>query len=170
MSDMTPEKAQSLLDGATPGPWCVADETIIWTQINDPLETTYDIGYPVAETRTIRLSIGHKRWPEGQPEANARLIAAAPDLARTVIAQAAEITRLQARLAAAEKLAASLEGFTDEALLLALIRRNPPSKAPRSRTPHDQDSVIGIGKDHHCYITFQDEDLAALSAFQEGGK
>jgi hypothetical protein len=62
---------------------------------------------------------------------------------------------------------ALLESFTDEALLLELIRRNPPSQAPRSRTPHDQDSVIGIGKDHHCWITFQNEDLAALSALKD---
>jgi hypothetical protein len=54
-------------------------------------------------------------------------------------------------------------GFaSDEELLRELVRRNPPTKAPTYRTMHDQDCVIGIGRDHHCWITFQDEDLAAL--------
>jgi hypothetical protein len=56
----------------------------------------------------------------------------------------------------------ALWGASDEDLLRELVRRNPPSKAPRSRTMHDQDCLIGIGKDHHCYITFGNEDLAAL--------
>ena len=79
---------------ATPGPWCVADECVVWTQINDPIETTYDIGYPIAEARRQKSFWNGTRWPEGQPEANARLIALAPSLAARVIEQDARIARL----------------------------------------------------------------------------
>lgn len=82
---MTPDEIKRLIAEATPGPWCVADETVVWTQINDPVETTYDIGYPVAEAGRWKSRLGGKMWPEGQPEANARLIAAAPDLAAQVV-------------------------------------------------------------------------------------
>lgn len=77
---------EKLLAEVTPGEWCVADETVVWTKINDPIETTYDIGYPIAEARTQKSFWNGTRWPDGQPEANARLIAMAPALARKVIA------------------------------------------------------------------------------------
>ena len=43
----------------------------------------------------------------------ARLIAAAPDLARAYIAQAAELTRLRAKVDAADKLAEALRFYAD---------------------------------------------------------
>lgn len=85
---------KGMLAEATPGPWCVADECVVWTQINDPIETTYDIGYPIAEARRQKSFWNGTRWPEGQPEANARLIALAPALAARVIEQDARIARL----------------------------------------------------------------------------
>ncbi len=86
MTALTREQVELMLAGATPGPWCVADETVVWTQINDPVETSYDIGYPVADMRMMQVQYGGKRWPEGQPKANATLCAAAPDLAAALLA------------------------------------------------------------------------------------
>jgi hypothetical protein len=36
-------------------------------------------------------------------------------------------------------------------------------EAPTSRTPHEYEVLLGIGKDHHCYITFYKEGVAALT-------
>jgi hypothetical protein len=47
-----------------------------------------------------------------------------------------------------------LQQFTDEDLLRELIRRNGIVEAPTSRTMHEYEVLLGIGKDHHCYITF----------------
>jgi hypothetical protein len=52
--------------------------------------------------------------------------------------------------------------LTDEDLLRELIRRNGIVDAPTSRTPHAYEVLLGIGKHHHCYITFHKEDVEAL--------
>ena len=109
MSDdlISAEQAQALLDGTTPGPWEVFfdDSGGQWT--GWPLS----IEAPKITDKTVVRTGG--QWPYewdakmSQHEAgqNARVIAAAPDLARTVIAQAAEITRLRAMVEAADGLA-----------------------------------------------------------------
>ena len=55
-----------------------------------------------------------------------------------------------------------LHHFTNEDLLRELIRRNGIVEAPRSRTMHECEVLLGINKDHHCYITFHKEDVEAL--------
>jgi hypothetical protein len=52
--------------------------------------------------------------------------------------------------------------LTDEDLLRELIRRNGIVEAPTSRTMHEYEVLLGIGKDHHYYITFHKEDVEAL--------
>lgn len=106
MTDTSTEALRKLQGEITPGPWCVADDTVVWTVVNDPVETTYDIGYPVADVRLWQVPYGRARWPEGQPEANARLIAAAPDLLSEVLrlreqaeAMAAALRKAEAALA-----------------------------------------------------------------------
>lgn len=98
MSDLV-AKARAALDGVTPGPWCVADETVVLTQINEPIETTYDIGYPLAETKRQKSFWTMANWPEGEPEANARFIAAArslvPEMADEIARLRAEVERLR---------------------------------------------------------------------------
>jgi hypothetical protein len=56
-----------------------------------------------------------------------------------------------------------LQQFTDEDLLRELVRRNGIVEAPRSRTMHEYEVLLGIGKGHHCYITFYKEDVEALT-------
>lgn len=65
----------------TPGPWRVEEgTTLVWGACNPDDRTTYGMGYPVASMEQQR------RWDRsGEPttdtqDANARLIAAAPDL------------------------------------------------------------------------------------------
>lgn len=56
-----------------------------------------------------------------------------------------------------------LQKYTDEDLLRELVRRNKIVKGPTSRTIHDYEVLLGIGRDNHCYITFTDKtDVAAL--------
>ena len=59
-----------------------------------------------------------------------------------------------------------LEKFSNEQLLLELIRRMGVDEAPTSRTIHDYEVLLGIGKCNYCYITFVKEDLEALLAMQ----
>jgi hypothetical protein len=56
-----------------------------------------------------------------------------------------------------------LQKYTDEDLLRELVRRNGIQDAPRSRTMHQHEVLLGIGKGNHCYITFTDMgDVATL--------
>ena len=56
-----------------------------------------------------------------------------------------------------------LKKYTDEDLLRELVRRNGIVGAPTSRTIHDYEVLLGIGKGNHCYITFNHrDDVAAL--------
>lgn len=63
----------------TPGPWVVQDETVIWTAVIDPPETSYDIGVPVADLWVSKSFVG-PAYNRDEVAANARLIAAAPDM------------------------------------------------------------------------------------------
>jgi hypothetical protein len=60
-------------------------------------------------------------------------------------------------------IAETIKRLTDEDLLRELIRRNGIVEAPTSRTPHEYEVLLGIGKDHHCYITFTGKDVEALT-------
>lgn len=66
----------------TAGPWRVEqDTTLIWGDCNPDDATSYGMGYPIAECR-VTPSGSWAKGPKGHSEAdaNARLIAAAPDL------------------------------------------------------------------------------------------
>lgn len=65
----------------TPGPWRVeAGTTLIWGNCNPDDHSTRGMGYPIAEAR-INPSGNWSTGPYAdEGEANARLIAAAPDL------------------------------------------------------------------------------------------
>ena len=68
----------------TPGPWRVEeDTTLVWGNCSFGDDGTLnEVGKPVAEAQGERgwARTGRDRMPEGEREANARLIAAAPDL------------------------------------------------------------------------------------------
>lgn len=97
---ITAEQAAKLLEGTTPGPWCcVKDEadgyhigTGPWLQDEDGFD-----GYHICQTTGC--------YEEG--ENDARLIAAAPDLARALIASEA------ARKLAEERLAKAVEALQE---------------------------------------------------------
>jgi len=57
----------------------------------------------------------------------------------------------------------TIKKYSDEDLLRELVRRNGITEAPTHRTMHTHEVLLGIGKDHHCYITFHKEDLVALT-------
>jgi len=64
-----------------------------------------------------------------------------------------------------------LQRYTDEDLLRELVRRNGIDEAPAYRTMHRHEVLIGIGKDHHCYITFTDrDDVEALKEESQNGQ
>lgn len=94
MSDTT-DKLSALLVAATPGPWVVHDETVIWRAREVPVETTYDLIAPVAELR-LRPSFYGDLYDDATMRANADLIAMAPDLAAEVIRLRAINTQLVA--------------------------------------------------------------------------
>jgi hypothetical protein len=57
----------------------------------------------------------------------------------------------------------TIKKYSDEDLLRELVRRNGVTEAPTHRTPHEYEVLLGIGKHHHCYITFHKDDLVALT-------
>jgi hypothetical protein len=73
----------------TPGPWRVEDgTTLVWGACLNDDETTYGMGYPVALAQTL-LGSGSpfsREFRIDEAEANARLIAAAPELLSLVMA------------------------------------------------------------------------------------
>lgn len=85
---ITPAEARELLDGATPGPWHAICEKVnsgepIPVGIVSECADTDDRGYPIGNIHVFDQGAG-------QAEDNV-LAAAAPDLAQTVIDQAATI-------------------------------------------------------------------------------
>jgi hypothetical protein len=67
----------------TPGPWRVEENTtLIWGKCNPNDQTSWGMGYPIAECRITPIS--QSSWATGpnedEGEANACLIAAAPDM------------------------------------------------------------------------------------------
>ena len=78
---------QKLLDAATPGPWRLEQgTTLIWGACIPEDTSNRGMGYPISECRITAISSWAKGPDEDAGEANARLIAAAPDLAHRVIA------------------------------------------------------------------------------------
>ena len=79
------DKLAADLANATPGPWRVEENTtLVWGECDHDDLSTYGMGYPIAfafafqTDRTWRKN----RISEKNADANASLIAAAPDLAR----------------------------------------------------------------------------------------
>lgn len=91
---ITADEASALLDAATPGPW--NDERI--GADGDGSACSHEHQLCNADGIAIAI-ITHDGAPGAR--ANDRLLAAAPDLAATVVAQAAEIERLTRELTAA---------------------------------------------------------------------
>lgn len=152
---MTLDEVRALLEGATPGPWL----------------TTHEAG---EEYYGDWLHIGPALLPTelevapGTPPPDARLIAAAPDLAQTVIALHAEIARLR-RILAVEcgDKAQAPPGWRP--MSDGWVCRNGPvfdgrlSKCPRP----DGREVIGSGrwwKAYHDKIVFSPSALEAMEA------
>lgn len=80
----------------TPGPWRVEEgTTLIWGECNPDDLTTYGMGYPIAECRLTPAA----SWAKGprkyeEAEANARLIAAAPDMLKALRVIAATLPHM----------------------------------------------------------------------------
>lgn len=99
MTDLiTAERAREVLHGTTPGPWHVSNGEAIKVAAKD------------GSLATVTHIYLRGRRNTNEVEANAHLIAAAPDLARTVIAQDEELSRLRADLAKAVE---ALKPFAD---------------------------------------------------------
>lgn len=65
----------------TAGPWRVEqDTTLIWGNCNPDDRTNYGMGYPIMECRITPCANWAKGPDADEGEANARLIAAAPDM------------------------------------------------------------------------------------------
>lgn len=74
--------------GHTPGPWRVEQNTtLVWGDCNQDDSTTYGMGYPVAEAKQRASWAQFRGLPnptDDEIDANARLIAAAPDMAQEI--------------------------------------------------------------------------------------
>ncbi|MDF3606294.1 hypothetical protein PE067_09200 [Paracoccus sp. DMF-8] len=89
---ITADELQAMLDAATPGPWSAARNSAYWEVA--PKREPLDCTIPLVLADVCASDPDH---PDGGlQEANARLIALAPDLARKVIAaeKLVEIVRL----------------------------------------------------------------------------
>jgi hypothetical protein len=91
---MDNEELRDLLDKATDGPW-EAYEGLIWNVAYPDLEDSWRLGNVIAE---VRAGTGWPRNKVHPQDANARLIAASPDLAAEVLTLRAEAERLKAAL------------------------------------------------------------------------
>jgi len=87
----TTANAQDVTATHTPGPWRQeAGTNLVWGACNPDDTTSYGMGVPVAETR-IEFN---RTYDWDQALANARLIAAAPDLLRSLESFVAEYVAL----------------------------------------------------------------------------
>ena len=93
---MTPTKIEKLLADATPGRWLVTSSTLLRIAVSHGKG-----GIILAGVHRFGKNGGATCL--GSPEANARLIAAAPDLARLALDQARELAAKDARIAELEK-------------------------------------------------------------------
>lgn len=109
MTDLTDEAVKTLLDGATPGPWTMESETLFGK----------DFGYTVDLFDVVPYDTNERF------EADARLIAAAPDLARALIASEAARKLAEERLAKALVAREKIKAAYEE--LLATVHGECPS-------------------------------------------
>ena len=88
MTDLTDDQVKALLEGATPGPWqsSAAAEQL-------PFGVMPRI---YSADGTLLAEVGNLTLDQDAWEANARLIAAAPDLARALLDARAELAALEA--------------------------------------------------------------------------
>ncbi|WP_420100161.1 hypothetical protein [Corynebacterium sp.] len=93
---ITPDQAQTLLDGVTPGPWTAEEYDDYPGDRGVPIIGGGEPGTMEAHLTAYALTLND---PD-QCERDGALIAAAPDLARTVIDQAEEIEKLRSTVAA----------------------------------------------------------------------
>lgn len=162
---ITPERAQELLDGATPGPWDVRDCNPGFRVIN-----------PHGDAELGTWAVADCWWAQ-----DALMCAAAPDLARTVIAQAAEIARLrkiEAEYGAIETAIImadrAFDGDSDHAyckdrLLASITRlRAKVEAAEKLADVLQAKSVMDPGNSNSTWLDAQAR--AALTAYQEAGK
>lgn len=109
MTTITPEQAQKLLDGATRGPWQADGDPwnrIVWSS---------------AENRVCFMA--HTNGlDDARDIATSDLVAAAPDLARSLIATHAELTKMETRAKEAEDRNAEWADRTEAAERLAADR------------------------------------------------
>src|SRR5580692_2012807 len=69
------------MSGHTPGPWRVEEgTTLVWGRCDPDDRSTYGMGYPIASCEMPRSWSPDHRPDEAEREANARLIAAAPEM------------------------------------------------------------------------------------------
>lgn len=80
----------------TPGPWTALDGSV-WTALHDPVETTYDIGTPIADVRRLKSFAG-PAYSDQEVAANARLIAAAPRMFEGLVVTCGLLTELSETL------------------------------------------------------------------------
>lgn len=98
----------------TKGPWRVEEgTTLIWGDCNPDDNSSYGMGYPIAECRLTpsgSWARGPRKYEEA--EANARLVAAAPDLLHFVekVRDYARETDDESLYAAADDLISKAEG------------------------------------------------------------
>ena len=77
------EKLAADLANATRGPWRVEENTtLVWGECDPDDLSTYGMGYPLASAFQTDRTWRKNRISEKNADANASLIAAAPDLAR----------------------------------------------------------------------------------------
>ena len=88
---ITPDQAHDLLDGATPGPW---------KKRRDRDGTPIAVVVSAGPTDRHHIMTAEPACSEERAQADTGLIAAAPDLAQTVIEQAEKIKRLEDALVA----------------------------------------------------------------------
>jgi hypothetical protein len=181
------EEARGLLEGATPGPWR-GDR-------NDGT-VKYAIFAGDEEAPVVVLSVDHKNGTYGfgcgygdedetaygaNPDADERLVLAAPDLAHTVIALEGERDAALARVARLERVLAVEGGDKAQAppgwrpMSDGWVCRNGPvfdgrlSKCPRP----DGREVIGSGrwwKAYHDKLVFSPSALEAMEAADAAGE
>lgn len=88
---VTPDQARELLDGVTPGPW---------KKRRDRDGTPIAVVVSAGPTDRHHIMTAEPACSEERAQADTGLIAAAPDLAQTVIEQAEKIKRLEDALVA----------------------------------------------------------------------
>ena len=140
---MTPDELRALADAATPGPWkwrwLGEDEDPGWTDHGPWLETV--AGQEKGPKRDrywspdaqILSSWGHDAWGLGVDDADARLIALSPDLARLCVEQH-------------EMLGKAADTLADLAVSLRLLRHTTLATAVDIAETHTRAALAKMGE------------------------